>query len=594
MAGNEVRIAVVADDKASATLDRVDKKSSGLGGTLDGLKKNWLAVGAATGVATVALTGAGRAIIGLAGMASDLVEAQNRVDQVFGESAASVREFATTAADSLGETETAILGATGGFGSMFKAAGIAQDEAARMSVTMATLAADLGSFNNIATDEALLRLTQGLSGSTESLRTLGIFLSESAVKSKLLESGIVRQGDAIGDAEKILGRYLLTLEQTADQQGDFARTSDGLANQQKILGAKVDELKTKMGSLATGPLSAVVGKLIEITDAMDALAAAPEVNLLVRLTRVITDVRASEGDGFFDKVRTAGGAALNPLGFLAGELDVIGDVAGGIRSDLTGHGRPRFDRAFDDPMTADAVAGFEALLGRQRDSLAGRTPNIGAGGGLSPEDYALQLEKATIAGIAARNAERELRAEREEAERGTVRASDAERALASERLRLAGENTSEVIDAWFRGGQELVDITREQQEEQRQAFEEAAEGLGEMLGTSDELYRTFWDDFIEETQRGVDAAIEEEQRLSEQRMSDQARNAQALLRGFLANPEAGMNTPGLIDLINNPSLLPSSVPAPNVAVKAVISMPSGVLADLVVEGIEIAQGNGQI
>lgn len=180
--------------------------------------------------------------------ASDLSESTSKVNVVFGDAAQSVLRFADSAAKGLGQSEAQALEATGTFGNLLRSVGLAEDDAAQLSTTMVGLASDLASFNNTSVDDALLALRAGLVGETEPLKRFGVNLNDATLKAKALELGL-SDGKATLDANaKAQAAYGLIMEQTTLAQGDFARTSDGLANQSKILGAQWTELTTTVGN----------------------------------------------------------------------------------------------------------------------------------------------------------------------------------------------------------------------------------------------------------------------------------------------------------------------------------------------------------
>lgn len=181
--------------------------------------------------------------------ASNLSESLNKVNVVFGDAAASVTNFASTAAQNLGMSEQAALEAAGTFGNLFTAMGLGQDTSADMSQSLLTLAADLASFNNIDPTVALEKLRAGLVGEIEPLRTLGVNLSAAAVEAKALEMGLIREGEELTAAAKAQASYALIMEQTTNAQGDFKRTSEGLANQTRILKAQFMDTAAKLGTL---------------------------------------------------------------------------------------------------------------------------------------------------------------------------------------------------------------------------------------------------------------------------------------------------------------------------------------------------------
>lgn len=179
--------------------------------------------------------------------ASDLSESTSKVNVVFGSASKSVLDFADNAAKGLGQSEAQALEATGTFGNLLRSVGLAEDVSAEFSTTMVSLASDLASFNNTSATEALDALRSGLVGETEPLKRFGVNMNEAVLKAKALELGL-SDGKAVLDSNaKAQAAYAVIMEQTSLAQGDFARTSGGLANQSKILGAQWTELTTTVG-----------------------------------------------------------------------------------------------------------------------------------------------------------------------------------------------------------------------------------------------------------------------------------------------------------------------------------------------------------
>jgi hypothetical protein len=72
-------------------------------------------------------------------------------------------------------------------------------------------------------------------------------LNDAALKAEAMAQGIYNGIGPLNDRQKILAAEGVIYKQTADAQGDFARTSDGLANKQRILKAQLDNLVTTIG-----------------------------------------------------------------------------------------------------------------------------------------------------------------------------------------------------------------------------------------------------------------------------------------------------------------------------------------------------------
>ncbi len=220
--------------------------------------------GIAGDVAKVA-AGATAALAGVAvftsGFASDLNESLSKVGVVFGDNAKDIKDWAKSAAKSLGISEQAALESAGTFGNLFTAMEIGQGPAADMSTELVELASDLASFNNIDPAEALEKLRAGIVGEAEPLRTLGVNISAAATAQKALELGLVGVGEALTPAIKAQANYALIMEQTSTAQGDFARTSDGMANQQRTLAATFQDTMATLGQAFVPIIEAILPQL---------------------------------------------------------------------------------------------------------------------------------------------------------------------------------------------------------------------------------------------------------------------------------------------------------------------------------------------
>ena len=203
-----------------------------------------VAIGAAAIAATVALAGLAAGTIGAA---SDLNETISKTEVVFGSAADRVLAFGETSANALGLSQNAALSAAGTYGNLLRAMGLTEDASADMSIELVTLASDLASFNNLKTDEVLEKLRAGLTGESEPLKALGVNMNEARIKAKALELGLAKQGDELTAAAKAQAAYAIILEDTALAQGDFARTSSGQANQQRIFAANIANLRAQIG-----------------------------------------------------------------------------------------------------------------------------------------------------------------------------------------------------------------------------------------------------------------------------------------------------------------------------------------------------------
>ena len=180
--------------------------------------------------------------------ASDFEEVQNKVNQVFGPRGRDeLNTWAESANTAFGLSKTAALDAASTFGIFGKSAGLTGESLLTFSTDLSQLAGDLASFNNTTVDEALQALGAGLRGESEPLRRFGVLLDDATLKARAMEMGIYDGIGSLTQQQRVLAAQAEILAQTTVQQGDFARTADGLANTMRVLSASVENAKTEIG-----------------------------------------------------------------------------------------------------------------------------------------------------------------------------------------------------------------------------------------------------------------------------------------------------------------------------------------------------------
>ena len=199
--------------------------------------------------------------------ASSETEELNKTAVVFGQSSAQIQEFARTTANSLGISTVEALKATGIFGNLFRTIKISQPVAADMSERLVRLASDLASFNNADPSRTLDALRSGLVGQARPLRVFGVFLSQARAQQQALIDTGKKSVKELTNAEIVQARFNIILRDSAIAQGDFARTSDRLANQSRILKANLADLEAELGRKLLPVLGLVVSAAIDYVQA---------------------------------------------------------------------------------------------------------------------------------------------------------------------------------------------------------------------------------------------------------------------------------------------------------------------------------------
>lgn len=283
-----------AEKKTQTWSTNVSKKLKEVGGNITSLGQQ------ATGYLTLPLVAAGIAAVNYA---SDLEETKSKVNVVFGDMSEDILSWSKNSATAMGQSQNQALSAASTYGNLFITLGMGKKPAADMSMSLVQLASDLASFNNANPEEVLTALQSGLIGQSEPMRKFGVNLSEAAVALKAVEMGLVETNvdmvkangllldlekaqkeyniavawygeesyqarsasqtmaeiqqrldetmagstENMSEAAKVQARYALIMEQTTTAQGDFIRTADGLANQQRILKAQFVDSATALG-----------------------------------------------------------------------------------------------------------------------------------------------------------------------------------------------------------------------------------------------------------------------------------------------------------------------------------------------------------
>jgi hypothetical protein len=216
--------------------------------------------------ATAALAGLAAAAGPAITAASDLNETVSKTNVIFGNAAKQVLAFGDTTAQSMGISKTAALDAAATFGVFGKAAGLTGTQLATFSTDFTALAADLASFNNTTPEQAITAIGAALRGESEPIRQYGVLLSDAVLKQEAFNLGIYDGSGALTAQQKVLAAQAAIYKQTGDAQGDFERTSDGLANQQRILAASLQDTQAAIGKALLPVVQAVLPYLTKFAD----------------------------------------------------------------------------------------------------------------------------------------------------------------------------------------------------------------------------------------------------------------------------------------------------------------------------------------
>ena len=210
-------------------------------------------------------------------LGSDFEENLNKIDVAFGDSAQAVKAWADTTRNAFGLSKVQATESAAAFGALAKGVGFAENQAADMSTTLTGLAADLGSYFNVDMLDAAGALEGIFTGNTVALKRFGVVLTETNLRefAKSLEIDY----NKLSQTEKTMLRYQYVLKATADAQGDFARTSDNLANASKIFKAALQDLATNIGTVLLPIVTPIIQKMSEWVNKFNELS--PETQKII-------------------------------------------------------------------------------------------------------------------------------------------------------------------------------------------------------------------------------------------------------------------------------------------------------------------------
>lgn len=319
------KLARSINQNVSSIENKVRGSSKGIMSSLKGI-----AVTAVAAFSVKKITSFGKSCLDLG---SDLAEVQNVVDVVFTTMSDKVNNFAKGAATQFGLSETMAKQYTGLYGAMAKAYGFAEKQVLDMSTTLTGLAGDTASFYNIEQDLAYTKLKSVFSGETETLKDLGIVMTQSALDAYALANGFGRTTKDMTEAEKVTLRLQFVQEKLSSAQGDFARTSDSWANQTRLLSLRFDSLKATLGQGLINVLGSAVKMLNSLVEKLQSAAEA-----FRQFTESVFGKWGDEGNGAGFATETSDallGAADSSSG-ITSELEKSNKEAKKLKNNLMG------------------------------------------------------------------------------------------------------------------------------------------------------------------------------------------------------------------------------------------------------------------
>lgn len=325
--GDATKFLKALSDSEKAATDT----GASFGGKLDGVMKGAAAglAGVAASAGTAAVAVAGQFAIGSIGKATDLNETISKTNVIFGESADRILEWSKTTNKAMGQSRQQSLDGAATFAIFGKSAGLAGQELVDFSTKNASLASDLASFNNTSPEEAIEAIGAALRGEAEPMRRYGVLLDDATLRQRALAMGLITTTkEALTPQQKVLAANAEMFAQTAVAQGDFARTSDGAANKQRILSATIEDQQAKLGTALLPIWDKVLNMLLE--------KGVPALEKMVTWIETNQDEIEEWADKIGKMLVILGKFSAVWMEQLAGMVIAVSNMASGVKSAIDG------------------------------------------------------------------------------------------------------------------------------------------------------------------------------------------------------------------------------------------------------------------
>lgn len=314
-------------------------------------------------------------------LGSALTEVENITNVAFPNMSKQVDDFAKSAADSFGLSETMAKRFTGMYGTMAKQFGFANKEAFDMATTLAGLAGDVASFYDMTQDEAYTKLKAVFSGETEVLKDIGVVMTQAALDQYALANSYGKTTAKMSEQEKVALRYAFIQDQLSAATGDFIRTQDSWANQTRILSLRFQSLKASLGKGFIAVFTPIIKGINWVLANLQSLA-----DSFANMMEFLTGSSGSSGGG--------GNSAVKEV---ASDLGNATDSAGGLSDGLKNAGSSgekaakKIQKAFAKVDTINKLS-----FGSDSDSGdSGSSDGSGAGGSSGSVADAVDFPEAT-------------------------------------------------------------------------------------------------------------------------------------------------------------------------------------------------------
>lgn len=192
---------------------------------------------------------AGAGLIAGAKAAGDLQEQMAKTEAVFKTSSKVVDEFAVNSIENINLAENTSRTLANTYGAMGSGLGLAEKENTKLAMSITSMTADMSAFNDVSVDRAQTALKSIYTGETESLKEMGIVMTQANLEQFAQNKGISKKIKDMTEAEKVQLRYNFVQEAMADALGAAKREQDSFNGQLRLFKEQIIEIATNIGKV---------------------------------------------------------------------------------------------------------------------------------------------------------------------------------------------------------------------------------------------------------------------------------------------------------------------------------------------------------
>lgn len=243
-------------DEMSQKLDNAAEK---VGKVKEGFEK------AGNAVAPFSAAAAGGLIAG-AKAAGDLQEQVSKTKAVFKDNSDEMDKFAQGAIDNINMSENTARGIMNTYGAMGSGLGLTEQANKDMAKSLTSLTADVVAFNDVSEDRASTALKGIYTGETESLKELGVVMTQTNLDNYAMAKGYGKTTKEMSESEKVALRYAYVQDALSDAQGAAKREQDSFNGQLRLFKEQLVEIATNIGKVLIPALEPLLKRLNDMTE----------------------------------------------------------------------------------------------------------------------------------------------------------------------------------------------------------------------------------------------------------------------------------------------------------------------------------------